>query len=552
MIKSKIVECVPNFSEGQNKDVIDAISEAISCTEGVTLLDVDPGPSTNRTVYTFVGSPDAVIEGALNAARKANKLIDMAKHKGEHPRLGALDVCPFIPVQGVEMEECIYCARKFAEKLAAEMKVPVYLYGYAAQQDHRKTVPQIRSGEYEGIPEKITQPEWKPDFGPAEFVPNWGATMSGARKFLIAYNVNILGTKEQAHRVALNIREQGRGKDESGASDSTTNSPGRLKSCQAIGWWLDEANIAQVSINLTDHDVTPIHVAYEEVCRDAKDAKLAVTGSQIVGVVPLRAMLQAAEFYIRKENLFVLEEEQKLHLVINRLGLNSLGPFNPKERIIEYMLPDQKVGALANKSMHDFIKTVAARTPAPGGGSVAAAVAAMGSALATMVGQMTYGKRQWETYDSQMRRLIPIMHSTMKELITVIDADTTAFSDYMAALKLPKDTAEEQAVRESAMEAGLKKAIAVPMSLAKSVSKIWDAAKELATIANFGTKSDLQVGLRCLETGVLGAYWNVKINAEGIKDENYKNEVLEEIEQYRIIAEKNCLEALKILQDRRA
>lgn len=210
MIKSKIVECVPNFSEGQNKDVIDAISEAISSTEGVTLLDVDPGPSTNRTVYTFVGSPDAVIEGALNAARKASKLIDMTKHKGEHPRLGALDVCPFIPVQGVEMEECIYCARKFAEKLSAELKVPVYLYGYAAQQDHRKTVPQIRSGEYEGIPEKIIQPEWKPDFGPAEFAPSWGATMSGARKFLIAYNVNVLGTKEQAHRIALNVREQGR------------------------------------------------------------------------------------------------------------------------------------------------------------------------------------------------------------------------------------------------------------------------------------------------------------------------------------------------------
>ncbi|XP_054712978.1 formimidoyltransferase-cyclodeaminase-like [Uloborus diversus] len=542
MMKTKIVECVPNFSEGQNQEVIDAISNAIKSTAGVSLLDVDPGPSTNRTVYTFVGSPDAVIEGALNAARIANNLIDMAKHRGEHPRLGALDVCPFIPVQGVEMEECIYCARKFAEKLAAELKVPVYLYGYASEVEHRKTVPQIRAGEYEGLLEKIVKPEWKPDFGPAEFIPNWGATMAGARKFLIAYNVNVLGTKEQAHRIALDIREQGRNKDE----------PGKLKKCQAIGWWLDEANIAQVSINLTDHDVTPIHTAYEEVCKGAKDLKLAVTGSQIVGVVPLKAMLQAAEFYVHKENLFVLEEDQKLHLAIHRLGLNSLGPFNPKERIIEYMLPDSDVNSLTSKTVDDFVKTVAARTPAPGGGSVAAAVAAMGSALSCMVGQMTYGKRQWERYDSQMRRIIPIMYDTMKELMNLIDADTSAFNDYMAALKLPKETPEDLAMRETAMEAGLKKAITVPMSLAKHVSKLWEPLKELAAVGNFGTKSDLQVGVRCLETGVLGAYYNVTINAEGIKDEKYKNGVLNEIEQYRLLADRGCQEALQILQERRA
>ncbi|KAG8193608.1 hypothetical protein JTE90_000241 [Oedothorax gibbosus] len=541
-MKSKIVECVPNFSEGQSQEVIDAISEAIRSTDGVSLLDVDPGPSTNRTVYTFVGSPDAVIEGALNAARKAYKLIDMTKHKGEHPRLGALDVCPFIPVQGVEMEECIFCARKFAAKLAAELKVPVYLYGYASEQEYRKTVPQIRAGEYEGILEKITKPEWKPDYGPAEFVPSWGATMAGARKFLIAYNVNVLGTKEQAHRIALDIREQGRSKEE----------PGKLKNCQAIGWWLDEANIAQVSINLTDHDVTPIHAAYEEVRKGAKELKLAVTGSQIVGIVPLKAMIQAAEFYMSKENLFVLEEDQKLHLAINRLGLSSLGPFNPKERIIEYMLPEDENGSLATKSVQDFIKTVSARTPAPGGGSVAAAVGAMGAALSCMVGQMTYGKRQWERYDSQMRRIIPVMHETMNELISIIDADTSAFNDYMAALKLPKESPEDIIMREAAMEAGLKKAISVPMSLAKAISKLWDYLKELATLGNFGTKSDLQVGVKCLETGVFGAYYNVIINAEGIRDEKYKNGVLNEIEQYRSLAEKSCQETLLILQERRA
>lgn len=542
MTKQKIVECVPNFSEGQNQEVIDKISTAISFVDGISLLDVDPGPSTNRTVYTFVGSPDAVIEGALNAARTAFKLIDMTKHKGEHPRLGALDVCPFIPVQGVEMEECIYCARKFGEKLAAELKVPVYLYGYAAQHEYRKTVPQIRSGEYEGILERICKPEWKPDYGPAEFVPQWGATMAGARKFLIAYNINLLGTKEQAHRIALNIREQGRNKEE----------PGRLKHCQAIGWWLEESNIAQVSIDLTDHETTPIHVAFEEVSSDARELNLAVTGSQIVGLVPLRALLQAAEYFIQKENLFILEEEQKIHLVINRLGLNSLGQFVPKERIVEYMLPDQQSGSLINKTVKDFVCTVAARTPAPGGGSVAGAVAAMGAALGAMVGQMTYGKRQWEMYDTQMRRLIPVLHFTMKELLTIIDRDTTAFNDYMAALKLPRTTSEEEAVRDAAMEAGLKKAIDVPMNLARAVSKVWDATKELAIIANIGTKSDLQVGVKCLETGVFGAYWNVTINTEGIKDEKYKNEVLQEIEQHRYMAEKNCNEVLKLLQERKA
>ncbi|XP_076360980.1 formimidoyltransferase-cyclodeaminase-like isoform X2 [Tachypleus tridentatus] len=489
-MKVKVVECVPNFSEGQSKEIIQEIAESICNTDGVDLLDTDCSLSTNRTVFTFVGSPDDVIEGALNAARTAYKHIDMIKHKGEHPRLGALDVCPFIPVQGVEMEECIYCARKFGEKLAAELNVPVFLYGFAAQYEHRKTVSQIRVGEYEGLKEKITKPEWKPDYGPAEFISRWGATICGARKFLIVYNINVLGTKEQAHRIALNIREQGRGADQ----------PGCLRNCHGIGWWLDEASLAQVSLNLTDHDITPIHTVYEEA--------------------------------------------------VNRLGLNSLGHFNPKEKIIEYRLPDQRVGPLAKKTVQDFIRAVTARTPAPGGGSVAAAVAAMGSALGAMVGQMTYGKRQWEIYDGHMRKLIPVLHNTMKELITLIDADTTAFNDYMAAMKLPTNTPEEIAIRETAMEAGLKKAIEVPMSLARHVNKVWEAAKELASLSNIGTKSDLQVGVKCLETGLLGACWNVTINMEGVKDEIYKQKILEEVEHHRRVAETGCQEVLSILHDR--
>lgn len=537
----KIVECVPNFSEGQSKEVIDAIASAIIGIEGLSLLDVDPGASTNRTVFTFVGSPDAVVEGALGAARAASTLIDMTKHKGEHPRLGALDVCPFIPVQGVEIEECIYCAKKFGEKLAAELKVPVYLYGHASEKEHRKTLPQIRAGEYEDLPEKLKLVDWKPDFGPAEFVPKWGATVTGVRKFLVAYNVNLLATKEQAHRIALNIREQGRGHDE----------PGRLKQCQAIGWWLDEHDIAQVSINLPDHDVTPLHVAYEEVKKDAEDMRLAVTGSQIVGLVPLRAILQTADYYIKKENLFVLEDDQKVLLAVNRLGLNSLGAFNPKDRIIEYMLPKNSAGILTSLSLNHFVHSVASRTPAPGGGSVAATVAVLGSALGTMVGLLTYGKRQWEHLDNKMRLIIPKLHQTMKEILPIIDADKVAFNDYLESCKLSAKSPTDISTREAAMEASLKKTVDVPMNLARTVNKIWDTMIELAKIGNINTKSDMQVGSRCLETGVWGAYYNVMINVDGIKDDAFRNKVIQEIELELNKAKKGCETILKILDDRK-
>ncbi|KAK3587974.1 hypothetical protein CHS0354_014491 [Potamilus streckersoni] len=305
--------------------IIEAIANAIAGTDGCNLLDVDPGASTNRTVYTFVGSPEAVVEGALNAARVAYQVIDMRRHHGEHPRMGAMDVCPFIPVQDVTMEDCVECAKDLAERLAIELGVPVYLYGEASQNDSRKTLPQIRAGEYEGLVEKLGKPEWKPDYGPTDFIPSWGATAVGSRKYIIAYNVNVLSTKEQAHRIALNVREQGRGDGE----------PGRLKHIQAIGWYLEEANMAQVSVNITDVDQTPIYRVYEEIVKDAEKLNLAVVGSQIVGLVPLKAMLEVAQYYMDKENLFILEEDQKLRLVINRLGLNALGPFSPKERIIE-------------------------------------------------------------------------------------------------------------------------------------------------------------------------------------------------------------------------
>jgi len=534
----KVIECVPNFSEGRDKKVIEAIAEAVRQTPGVTLLDVDPGESTNRTVYTFVGGPEAIIEGALAAAKAAKPLIDMSKHKGEHPRMGALDVCPFIPVQEVTVEECVEISKKFGQRLATELKIPVFLYGYAATKEYRKTMPQIRSGEYEGLAEKLQNPEWAPNFGEAKFVPSWGATVTGVRKFLIAYNINLVSTKEQAHRIALNLRSQGR-----------KEQPGRLKAVQGIGWWLAEKNIAQISLNLTDMDETPMHVAFEEAKKDAEELQIPVTGSEVVGLLPLQALLDAADFYIKKENLFVLHEDQKVHLAINRLGLTTLSAFNPTERIIEYCLPSED-GPLISRTVKDLVQEVAARSSAPGGGSVSALVASLGASLAAMVGQLTYGKRQWETLDGQMRKLIPVFDKASREMLAFVDADTQAFNDYMLALKMPKATQDESIRREKAMQEGLKKAVGVPLKLAQTASALFTPLLELSEIGNINCKSDLQVGARCLSTGIHGAVHNVQINLKDITDEDYVKEMKILIKSLAFTADEGCGQVLEAL-DRR-
>jgi glutamate formiminotransferase/formiminotetrahydrofolate cyclodeaminase len=437
----RLVECVPSFSEGRNREVVDAIAEAIRRTPGCTLLDVDPGRSTNRTVYTFVGAPDAVVEGALAAARVAHARIDMRSHRGEHARMGALDVCPFVPVSGVTMDDCVACAREFGRRAAEELGIPVYLYEAAAEAEHRRTLSQIRAGEYEGLAEKIVRPEWRPDFGPARFLPAWGATVTGARHFLIAYNVNLLATKEQAHRIALELREQGRGPEQ----------PGRLRAVKAVGWWVDEYQVAQVSMNLDDYKVTPPHVAFQAVVAEARALKLAVAGSEIVGLVPLQALLLAAQHYIEAEGLFIVDERQKIRLVADRLGLGTVSPFVPEKRVIEYQVAGEADAPLASSSVRDFVRAVGARTPAPGGGSASALIAALGAALGTMVGWVTYGKRKFEDKDAVMRRLIPPLHEAMEALIPLVDADTQAFADYLAALGLPKATEEQAARRAEAM-----------------------------------------------------------------------------------------------------
>ena len=516
----QLVECVPNFSEGRDRAVIDAIADAIRATAGCTLLDVDPGASTNRTVYTFVGEPGAVVEGALAAARVARLRIDMRTQKGEHPRVGALDVCPFVPVSGVTMDDCVALAHDFGRRAAADLGIPVYLYGHAARADHRRTLQQIRAGEYEAIPERIGKAEWAPDYGPAEFLPQWGATCAGARDFLIAYNVNVLGTKEQAHRIALDVREQGRGPGQ----------PGRLKAVRAIGWWVEEYGLAQVSINLEDYKTTPPHVVFEACVEEARALHLAVAGSELVGLIPLQAMLMAAEHTIAKENLFILDERQKIRLVVERLGLSSVHPFVPEKRIIEYMIPKGEEEPLASTSVRGFVELLGTRTPAPGGGSASALIAAMGAALGAMVGWMTYGKRKFEGQDAAMRRLIPPLHEAMKGLLPLIDRDTRAFDAYLAAVGMPKGTAEEGAARHAAMQEGLKAAVQVPLEVMRTADRCWEAMTEMAERGNPASRSDLEVGAKALEAGIWGASRNVAINLPGIEDEAFRRATAEEAE----------------------
>lgn len=539
-MSKQIVECVPNFSEGRDSAVIDAIADGIRRTPGCTLLDVDPGQSTNRTVFTFVGAPAAVVEGALAAARVARERIDMRTHSGEHPRMGAMDVCPFVPVSGVTMEDCIECAREFGRRAAEELGVPIFLYEEAAEKPHRQALKQIREGEYEGLAEKLKQSKWKPDFGPAKFVPEWGATATGARFFLIAYNVNVLGTKQQAHRMALDLREQGRGPDE----------PGRLKQVKGIGWYVDEYDLAQVSMNLDDYRVTPPHVAFEACVEQAGKLGVAVAGSELVGLIPLEAMLAAADYYIEKEGLFVLDERRKIRLVIERLGLSSVSPFKAEERIIEYMIEDEGAEPLASLSVREFVEALGARTAAPGGGSAAALIAAMGAALAAMVGWLTYGRRKFEDVDGVMREHIPPVHQAMQQLIPMIDADTNAFNHYMEAMGLPQATEAEREARHSAMQAGLKQAIEVPLTTMRVADGSWDAMVELARHINIPMRSDLEVGARALETGTWGAYRNVLINLGDIEDEAFREAVTKEAEALVKRASEKSAEVLSVLEAR--
>ncbi|CAF3401446.1 unnamed protein product [Rotaria sp. Silwood1] len=522
----KVIECVPNFSEGQRKEIIDTIAHAIAGVEGVALLDIDPGLSTNRTIYTFVGHPQAVIEAALAAGRAAYNLIDMTKHTGEHPRIGAMDVVPFVPVQNATMADCIDIAREFADRLAMELSVPVYLYGEAQEREYRRDLSQIRDGEYEALYNKIRKPDWQPDYGPSEFIPTWGATCVGARKFLIAYNINLLGTKEQAHRIALNVREQGRSQDE----------PGKLKCVRGLGWWLEEANLSQISLNLTDFEVTNIHTAYLQCAAEAETLNIGICGSQIVGLVPLRPLLMAAEYFIQKENLFILDEDQKLRLVIQRLGLNSIAPFIPKERIIEYIIRDREGhdDTINSMEIKDLIKHISARTLVPGGSCVTSLVATFGTALSSMCALLTYGMRKWEPLEQEMRVIIAPLHTTTKTLMETLETDTELLNAYLTVQKMADTTDEEKHFKQITEDRCLQRCLEASLEVIRQINELWEPLQKLASLFNINTKADFLVGIKCLETAIYGAYKRIEIFSLSLlknTDNNNDNESQTKISQ---------------------
>lgn len=536
----KIVECVPNFSEGRDQGIIDAIGKAMGDTPGCTILDIDPGASTNRTVYTFVGEPEAVLQGALNGARAARELIDMRRHQGEHPRIGALDVCPFVPVANVTMEECVQLAREFGRRAAEELGIPVFLYEEAARQPHRRTLSQIRRGQYEGLAQRLADPLWKPDFGPAELVPSWGATAAGARFFLIAYNVNLLGTAQQAHQIALDLRTRGRGPDR----------PGRLQEVRGMGWYVEEYQLAQVSANLTNYQVTPMHVFFEEVRQEAAALQVGVVGSEVVGLIPLQAILAAADYYISKEGLFVVEEDQKVRLAINRLGLDAVAPFDPQKKIIEYLVASPEDEPLASLSLRQFITEVAASSATPGGGSVSAGLAAIGAGLGSMAAGLTQGVPKFQAAETFMRQALTVLHEVVHGLIPMIDADSRAFDQYSQALRLPRATGEEKALRREMMQKGLIKAVDTPLEVMRLADRAWPAMRLVAEHANIACRSDIQVGARSLETGIWGALQNVLINLEGITDEAFREGCGREARALAQRASEECRQVLDLLAGR--
>ena len=534
-----LIECVPNFSEGRNHDTIRRITERIETVEGATLLHVDPGKATNRTVVTFAGEPEAVVEAAFRAIATAAELIDMRQHHGEHPRMGATDVCPLVPISGISMEETAEYARRLAERVGRELGIPVYLYEAAQPDPARKSLAVIRAGEYEALPARITQPAWKPDFGPAEFNARSGATVIGARGFLVAYNVNLNTTStRRANAVAFDVREAGRPKREghpltgkivSNPDGTPVNVPGTLKAVKAIGWFIEEYGIAQVSMNLTDLDVTPIHTAFEEVSRSAEARGMRVTGSELVGLVPLQAMLDAGRHFLRKQQRSLgVPDAELIHIAVKSLGLDELGPFKPEERIIEYRLRGMDSGRLARMTLTQFANATAAETAAPGGGSTAALLGALGAALGTMVANLSAHKRGWDERWEEFSRWAERGQELKEELLHLVDADTAAYEQVMAAIALPKGTPEEQAERRQALERANRGAIEVPWTVMRTAHDVFDLVEAMAEHGNPASASDAGVGALAARAAVRGGWLNVRTNVAGLKDRSAVSEIMRE------------------------
>ncbi len=533
----QLIECVPNFSEGIDLQLINQITAAIESAEGVKILNVDPGKATNRTVVTIVGEPAAVVEGAFRGIQKAAELIDMSKHKGEHPRMGATDVCPFIPVANISMEETVKWSIKLAERVGKELKIPIYLYEESQPNKERNNLSVIRSGEYEGFAKKIKDPNWKPDFGPDELPVRSGATVIGARNFLIAYNVNLNTTSiKRANSIAFDVREAGRVKlDDKGkkvldALGAEVRIPGKLKGVKAIGWFIEEYGVAQVSINITKFKESPLHMVFEECNKSAYERGLRVSGSELIGLVPLSAMLDAGRYFLNKQKLSSgVSDEALIHIAIKSMGLDELAPFDPKQRIIEYQLNEPGQKKLVDMTLHAFANETASESPAPGGGSIAAYLGTLGVSLGTMVANLSASKKGWEDRWKEFSDLAETGQQLKSELLHLVDEDTAAFNGIMSAFQLPKSTDEEKKARKQAIQDATKYAIEIPFKVMEKSFETMTLLKEMAVKGNPNSVSDAGVGALCALAAVLGAGLNVKINAAGYDDKEYVTKKLSEV-----------------------
>ncbi len=537
--KTRILECVPNISEGRNPAIIQKIARVVEKVEGVRLLDIDPGVATHRTVITFVGPPEAVIEAAFHLIKEAAASIDMRQHQGEHPRMGATDVCPLVPVSGITLEEAAEYAHQLGKRVGEELGIPVYMYEAAATSPDRTNLAVIRSGEYEGLEKKLLVPAWKPDYGPTRFNPGAGATVIGARDFLIAYNVNLNTTSvRRANAVAFDIREQGRvqregntltGKIKRDENGEPLRIPGELIGVKAIGWFIEEYGVAQVSMNITNVKATPFHIAFEACRNSANRRGMRVTGSELVGLIPKKALIDAGKYFLHQQHRSTgIPEREIIHIAVKSMGLDELTPFDPDKKIIEYLLEDKVKTPLVNLSLQGFAYKTASESVAPGGGSVSAYAGALGAALATMVANLSAHKRGWDDRWQYFSEQAEIGQSLVDKLLFLVDEDTHAFNKIIDAVRMPKSTVEEKKLRKSAMEDATKYAIHVPLEVMRTVFRSLPLVENMIENGNPSSVSDAGVGILCLRAAAWGAWLNVKINMSGISDETFKQDILEE------------------------
>ncbi|MCD6565177.1 MAG: glutamate formimidoyltransferase [Bacteroidales bacterium] len=558
---NQIIECVPNFSEGNDMNIIKQITDKIESVDGISLLDVDPGKATNRTVVTFVGAPEEVSEAAFRAVKKASELIDMSKHRGEHPRMGATDVCPMVPVSNITMEETVEYARKLAERIGNDLDIPVYCYENAALKEDRRNLANCRTGEYEGLEKKFTDPRWKPDFGPAEFNSRSGATAVGARDFLVAYNVNLNTTSvRRANSIAFDVREKGRIKRENGSlsgkpikdkNGEPVRVPGTLKSTKAIGWYIEEFGIAQISINLTNISITPVHIAFDEVCKKADERGIRVTGSELVGLIPLKAMLDAGRYFLKKQHRSLgVSDKELIKIAVKSLGLDELYKFKPEEKIIEYVMAKNAPDRLIDMNLEDFMNETASESPAPGGGSISAYMGSLGIALGTMVANLSSHKRGWDDSWEEFSQWAEKGKNIQDELLHLVDEDTIAFNKIMDAFRKPKKSDEEKQERKEAIQEATKNAIMVPFKVMETAFGAFEVLKAMAETGNPNSVSDAGVGALAIRSCVMGAFLNVKINVSGLDDKEFVKSILQKGKEIEIETKKFEKEILNIVEEK--